>query len=69
MTLGVGDLEAARSFYETLGCSQRPGTEGVAFFQAGGLVVGLWRRSDLEEDCGVGDSGGWGGITLAHNVR
>jgi catechol 2,3-dioxygenase-like lactoylglutathione lyase family enzyme len=69
VTLGVEDLEAARSFYEALGWSQRPGTEGVAFFQAGGLVVGLWRRSDLAEDSGVDDSGGWGGITLAHNVR
>ena len=69
MTLGVEDLEAARSFYEALGWSQRPGTEGVVFFQAGGVVVGLWRRSDLAEDSGVDDSGGWGGITLAHNVR
>ena len=72
VTLGVEDLEAARSFYEALGWSQRPGTEGVVFFQAGGLVVGVWRRSDLAEDSGVVDSGGiarepaetfWGGYS------
>ena len=38
------------------------------FFQAGGLVVGLWGREQLAEDSAVSDSGGWGGITLAHNV-
>ena len=39
------------------------------FFQAGGLIVGLWNRAKLAEDSTVSDSGGWGGITPAHNVR
>jgi uncharacterized glyoxalase superfamily protein PhnB len=39
------------------------------FFQAGGMVVALWDRAKLAEDTIVDDSGGWGGITLAHNVR
>jgi len=39
------------------------------FFQAGGLIVGLWNRAKLAEDSTVSDTGGWGGITLAHNVR
>ena len=38
------------------------------FFQAGGLIVTLWGREKLAADTGVADGGGWGGITLAHNV-
>ena len=32
------------------------------------MVVGLWSRQALAEDSGVEDCGGWGGVTLAHNV-
>jgi uncharacterized glyoxalase superfamily protein PhnB len=32
------------------------------------MVVGLWGRGELAADSGVDDNGGWGGITLAHNV-
>ncbi len=70
VTLGVTDLARSRSFYEQIGW--RPSgdsTEDVAFFQVGGLVLGLWGREDLAADSGVADSGGWGGVTLAHNVR
>jgi predicted lactoylglutathione lyase len=69
VTLGVADLEAARRFYEALGWSTVPGPDDVHFFQAGCMVVALWSRDALREDSGVEDSGGWGGITLAHNVR
>ena len=70
VTLGVGDLARARAFYEALGwrTNAAPG-EDVVFFQAGGMIVGLWGRAELAEDSGVEDSAGWGGITLAHNVR
>jgi uncharacterized protein len=70
VTLGVSDLGAARRFYERLGWSTRaePGAD-VVFFQAGPLVVALWSRGSLAEDSGVEDGRGWGGITLAHNVR
>ena len=68
MTLGVADLDAARGFYEALGWSQAGPGEGVVFFQSGGMVVGLWSRQALAEDSGVEDGGGWGGVTLAHNV-
>jgi catechol 2,3-dioxygenase-like lactoylglutathione lyase family enzyme len=61
VTLGVEDLARARAFYEALGWSgaQQPDAS-VAFFQAGGLVFGLWTAL-----------GGHGapGIELAHNVR
>jgi uncharacterized protein len=70
VTLGVADILRARAFYEALGWSTNaePGDD-VAFFQAGGIVVALWGRAELAEDSGVQDGGGYGGITLAHNVR
>lgn len=69
VTLGVADLDAARRFYEALGWTPARGGEGVVFFQAGCMVVGLWSRGQLATDSGVTDAGGWGGVTLAHNVR
>jgi hypothetical protein len=70
VTLGVRDLVRARAFYATLGwrTNAAPGDD-VVFFQAGGMIMALWSRAELAEDSGVEDSGGWGGITLAHNVR
>jgi predicted lactoylglutathione lyase len=70
ITLGVADLGRASAFYEALGW--RTGSapaDDVVFFQSGGLIVALWGRDQLAEDSGVEDSGGWGGVTLAHNVR
>lgn len=68
VTLGVSDLGRAQAFYETLGWRAADGPVDVAFFQAGGIVFGLWSRESLAEDSGVTDMGGWGGITLAYNV-
>ena len=70
VTLGVADLGRSRAFYEALGwvTSAQPGAD-VVFFQAGGMVVALWGRHMLAGDSGVEDAGGWGGVTLAHNVR
>lgn len=70
ITLGVSDLGRSRAFYEALGWATgaRP-EDDVVFFQSGGMVVALWRREQLAEDSCVDDSGGWGGVTLAHNVR
>lgn len=69
ITLGVRDLERARSFYEAMGWSGSTPDGDVWFFQAGGMVVALWGRDKLAADSGVVDSGGWGGVTLAYNVR
>ena len=70
VTLGVGDLPRARRFYETLGWTTGAAPDDdVVFFQAGGMIVALWDREKLAEDTAVQDSGGWGGVTLAHNVR
>ncbi len=61
VTLGVVDLARARSFYEAIGWgpARQPDDE-VCFFQAAGMVLGLWTAL-----------GGHGapGIELAHNVR
>jgi catechol 2,3-dioxygenase-like lactoylglutathione lyase family enzyme len=69
VTLGVADLERAKGFYEALGWQGRQPSDDVVFFQAGGMVVALWGRDQLAEDSAVEDTGGWGGITLAHNVN
>ena len=73
ITLGVRDVSRAQAFYEALGWHVDGGvndeTDHVAFFQADGMIVALWDRSKLADDSGVKDSGGWGGVTLAHNVR
>jgi catechol 2,3-dioxygenase-like lactoylglutathione lyase family enzyme len=70
ITLGVADLAASRRFYEALGwTSASPPGSDVVFFQTGSMVLGLWSREELAKDSGTEDKGGWGGITLAHNVR
>jgi hypothetical protein len=70
ITLGVSDLDRARSFYEGLGWKTGAApTDDVVFFQAGGMIVALWGRDRLAEDSGVEDGGGWGGVTLAYIVR
>jgi len=70
VTLGVADLARARAFYEAMGWTTGAApADDVAFFQVGGMVVALWSREQLAEDSMVADGGGWGGITLAHNVR
>ena len=73
ITLGVQDVGPAQAFYEAIGWRLGGGvddeTDHVAFFQAGGIIVALWDRAKLAADSGVEDEGGWGGVTLAYNVR
>ncbi len=68
VTLGVADVGRARAFYEAMGWSGESPDGDVVFFQAGGMVVALWGRAKLAEDSVVDDAGGWGGVSLAHNV-
>jgi uncharacterized protein len=69
VTLGVADLARARAFYVALGWREAPApADDIAFFQAGGMVLGLWDRASLAADSAVPDAGGWGGVTLAYNV-
>ena len=69
VTLGSADVARARRFYEALGWRGTSPDGEVVFFQVGGLVVALWGRDMLAADSHVVDGGGWGGVTLAHNVR
>ena len=70
VTLGVSDLARAQAFYEGLGwTSGAAPADDVVFFQAGGMVVALWSRTELAADSVLQDDGGWGGVTLAYNTR
>jgi catechol 2,3-dioxygenase-like lactoylglutathione lyase family enzyme len=70
VTLGVREISAAVAFYRELGWEPVPDEhEDVYFFAAGGMVFALWGRDLLAQDSCVTDNGGWGGVTLAHNVR
>jgi catechol 2,3-dioxygenase-like lactoylglutathione lyase family enzyme len=70
VTIGVADLARSRAFYEQLGWRGHEMEETV-FFQAGGQAVVLWARDKVAADAGIDDDGasGFGGFTLAHNVR
>ena len=70
VTLGVADVPRSRAFYAALGwVTGAEPADDVVFFQAGGMIVALWSRAELAMDSVVEDGGGWGGVTLAHNVR
>lgn len=68
ITLGYSDFDRSRDFYAALGWLGDSPDGEVVFIQAGGMVLALWDRALLAADSGVTDAGGWGGITLAHNV-
>src|SRR2546423_11263995 len=68
ITLGVADIHRARRFYEALGWEGESPDDDVVFFQTGGMIFALWSREKLAADSAVSDSGGWGGVTIAHNV-
>lgn len=70
VTLGVNDLDLSRTFYRNLGWKESSYSgDDVAFFQVGGMVLGLWDRKKLAEDSTAEDTKGWGGVTLAYNTR
>ncbi len=69
ITLGVADVARSQAFYERLGWTGASPDGDVAFIQAGPMILALWSREKLAEDSAVIDTGGWGGVTLAHNVR
>jgi catechol 2,3-dioxygenase-like lactoylglutathione lyase family enzyme len=70
VTLGVADLPRSKAFYEALDW-QGQEIEETVFFQTGGLAIVLWARAKVAADGNVDDtdSSGFGGMTLAHNVR
>jgi len=72
ITLGVSDLTRSRRFYEQgLGWQvSSSSNEQIVFFQVGSLALALYSRTALAEDAHLANGGdGFGGITLAYNVR
>ncbi|WP_193370035.1 VOC family protein [Pelagibius marinus] len=75
VTLGVRDLKRARAFYEEgLGWTLGGGVEGsVAFYQLGGILLGLYGLEALAEDAQLAlpdlrPGQNFGGMALAYNV-
>ena len=72
VTLGVGNLDAARKFYrEGLGLPvMEPGFPGIAFFTLKGTWLALYPLEELAKDAGVEcRTAKFPGMTLAHNVE
>lgn len=71
VTLGVSDIGRSRRFYEALGWkASSASVESTVFFQLGGMALSLFGREALAEDASLPSEGsGFGGITLAQNVR
>jgi uncharacterized protein len=68
ITLGVGDVPAARAFYERLGWTVTFTDGDIVMFQAGGMILSIWWRDKLDVDGGVAERGGYGPVALAHAV-
>jgi len=74
VTLGVSDMRASIAFYEALGFARkfRATGEAVAFFDAGGIVLGLFPWDQLAQDATLPDHprpNTFRGTTLAWNCR
>lgn len=67
VTLAVADVARSRKFYAALGWQPAFAMDDIAFYQAGGMVVGLWERKAFAAETGLPAASG--GICLAHNVR
>ena len=69
VTLGVADVQASAAFFERLGWKRSSQSqEEVAFFDAGGMVFGLFGRDSLAADAGVSpDGNGFRAFSLALN--
>lgn len=80
VTLGTDDLPRAVAFWEAMGWPRKARQfDAIAMFQCGGLAFALYPFDKLAEDCGMTEAfedravrrggPGFGGFTLAHNVR
>jgi len=72
ITLGVRDFKKSVGFYsEILGWKpSSSSSDDVMFFQAGGVVLGIYPREKLAEDALVSAEGsGFAGFTLAYNAQ
>jgi len=71
LTICVTDLDRSAAFYEALGFRRRArAADGVAFFDAGGIILSLWSASEMGKDAGipVERPAGFRDVSLAWNV-
>jgi uncharacterized glyoxalase superfamily protein PhnB len=71
LTLGVTDVARSATFYEALGFRRKArGSTGVAFFEAGGVILSLWSAEELAKDAKIApqEVSGFRGVSLAWNV-
>jgi hypothetical protein len=71
ITLGVADLARSQDFYQRLGWRRSmEQSEGIVFFQAGGMGLALYPHEELAKDANLSaEGGGFRGMTLAYNAR
>ena len=72
VTLGISDIKRSVEFYtKVLGWKPASNSsDDVAFFQAGGVVLGLFPREELAKDAITSpEGGGFAGFTLAYNAQ
>ena len=67
VTLAVADVQRSRAFYAALGWTPKVAMDDLAFYQAGGMVLGLWERKQFAAETGLPTTSG--GLCLAQNVR
>src|SRR5262245_45621917 len=70
VTLGVSDLARSTAFYEALGFRRKSrGADGVAFFEAGGVILSLWPTAELAKDAEIeaSEPSRFRGMSLAWN--
>lgn len=54
VTLCVADLARSTAFYEALGFQRKArSAPGVAFFEAGGVILSLWSAREMAKDAGI----------------
>ena len=71
ITLGVKDRAAMTAFYEDVIGFKNVGPEGMAMFDMGGFVLGLWEADKLAHDAGqiAHPVNGFRNVALAYNAR
>jgi len=69
VTIAVEDLDRMAAFYEAMGLTRHRIQDGVAFFQMGGAILGLFPRASAEEDSGIRFGDGVSKVYLAYNTR
>ena len=69
ITIAVDDLDRMAKFYQAMGLTRHRIDDGVAFFQMGGAILGLFPRPSAEEDAGIAFGTAPSRVYLAYNTR